>query len=103
MWRRSQYQMYQMSDLIPPICQTPLLHLQYKENKERSFKMNHTNEIRKDIAIEFGLEAAGYAPAPKYALTLRQCQILNNRYGVEKGSAIVKRYMQLFGNQKIGK
>jgi hypothetical protein len=64
--------------------------------------MTHYNEIRKDIAIEFGLEAAGYAPAPKYALTLRQCQILNNRYGVEKGSEIVKRYMKLFGNKKVG-
>jgi hypothetical protein len=57
--------------------------------------MNYTNEIRKDIAIEFGLESAGYAPAPKYALTIRQCQILLNKYGVEKGTAIVKRYMSI--------
>ena len=57
--------------------------------------MNYTNEIRKDIAIEFGLESAGYAPAPKYALTPRQCQILLNKYGVEKGTAIVKRYMSI--------
>ncbi len=32
---------------------------------------NYYNEIRNDIAKDFGLEAAGYAPAPKYALTLR--------------------------------
>ena len=57
--------------------------------------MNYTNEIRKDIAIEFGLESAGYAPAPKYALTIRQCQILLNKYGVEKGTARVKRYMSI--------
>jgi hypothetical protein len=64
--------------------------------------MNYTNEIRKDIALEFGLEAAGYAPRT-YALTIRQCQILNNRYGAEKSQAIVKRYMKLFGNKKVGK
>jgi len=57
--------------------------------------MNYTNEIRKEIALEFGLEAAGYAPAPKYALTIRQCQILNNKYGFEKAQEIVKRYVAL--------
>ena len=65
--------------------------------------MTHYNEIRKDIAIEFGLEAAGYAPAPKYALTIRQCQVLQNKYDMDKATLIVKRYMKLFGNQKIGK
>jgi hypothetical protein len=64
--------------------------------------MNYTNEIRKDIALEFGLEAAGYAPRT-YALTIRQCQILNNRYGFEKATLITKRYMKLFGNKKVGK
>ena len=61
---------------------------------------NYYNEIRSDIAKDFGLEAAGYAPAPTYALTLRQCAILNNKYGFEKASEIVKRYMAL---QKAGK
>lgn len=56
---------------------------------------NYYNEIRNDIAKDFGLEAAGYAPAPKYALTLRQCQILLNKYGMEKASVIVKRYAAL--------
>jgi hypothetical protein len=64
--------------------------------------MTHYNEIRKDIAIEFGLEAAGYAPAPKYALTIRQCQILNNKYGYEKASMIVKRYRSMFITKKVG-
>jgi hypothetical protein len=65
--------------------------------------LNYYNEIRSDIAKEFGLEAGGYAPAPKYALTLRQCQILNNKYPMDKAMYIVKRYMSLFGNKKVGK
>ena len=56
---------------------------------------NYYNEIRNDIAKDFGLEAAGYAPAPKYALTLRQCQILNNKYGFDKAMVIAKRYASL--------
>ena len=61
---------------------------------------NYYEEIRNDIAKDFGLEAAGYAPAPKYALTLRQCQILLNKYGMEKASIIAKRYASL---AKVGK
>jgi hypothetical protein len=57
--------------------------------------MTHYNEIRNEIAKDFGLEAAGYAPR-KYALTIRQCQILNNKYGFEKAQVIVKRYRSLF-------
>ena len=64
---------------------------------------NYYNEIRNDIAKDLGLEAAGYAPAPKYALTLRQCQILNNKYPIDKAKYIVTRYMSLFGNKKVGK
>jgi hypothetical protein len=63
--------------------------------------MTHYNEIRKDIALEFGLEAAGYAPR-NYALTIRQCQILNNKYGYEKASMIVKRYRSMFLTKKVG-
>jgi len=61
---------------------------------------NYYDEIRNDIAKDFGLEAAGYAPAPKYALTLRQCQILNNKYGFDKAKIIVERYVAL---SKVGK
>ena len=65
--------------------------------------LNTYNEsIRKDIALEFGLEAGGYAPRPKYPLTLRQCQILNNKYGYEKASMIVKRYRSMFLTKKVG-
>jgi hypothetical protein len=56
---------------------------------------NYYNEIRSDIAKDFGLEAGGYAPAPKYPLTLRQCQILLNKYGMDKASVIVKRYASI--------
>ena len=56
---------------------------------------NYYSEIRNDIAKDFGLESAGYAPKRNYALTIRQCQILNNKYGFEKSQIIVKRYVAL--------
>jgi hypothetical protein len=60
------------------------------------------SEIRSDIAKDFGLESAGYAPR-NYALTIRQCQILNNKYGFEKSQIIVKRYRSmLIANKKKG-
>ena len=62
---------------------------------------NCYSEIRNDIAKDFGLESAGYAPR-NYALTIRQCQILNNKYGYEKASMIVKRYRSMFLNKKVG-
>ena len=58
--------------------------------------MTHYETIRKEIAMDFGLEAGGYAPKTKYNLTLRQCQILNNKYGFDKAMIIVKRYRSLF-------
>jgi len=60
---------------------------------------NYYNEIRSDIAKDFGLEAGGYAPR-NYALTIRQCQILNNKYGFDKAMVIAKRYASL---SKVGK
>jgi hypothetical protein len=62
---------------------------------------NYYSEIRSDIAKDFGLESAGYAPR-NYALTIRQCQILNDKYGFEKASVIVKRYRSLFVQKKGG-
>jgi hypothetical protein len=56
---------------------------------------NYYNEIRSDIAKDFGLEAGGYAPAPKYPLSIRQCQILLNKYGMDKATIIAKRYASL--------
>jgi len=40
---------------------------------------NYYNEIRSDIAHEFGLEAAGYAPAPKL-IPIRIAQRINAKY-----------------------
>lgn len=38
------------------------------------------SEIRSDIAKDFGLESAGYAPRSKSYLTIREAQRLNNKY-----------------------
>ena len=59
--------------------------------------------IRQDIAKDFGLEAAGYAPRPVPALTVRQAQYLNNKYPSDslsmrpsdKALQIAKRYGSL--------
>lgn len=40
---------------------------------------NYYNEIRMDIAKDFGLEAAGYAPQPKL-LPVRIAQRISNKY-----------------------
>jgi len=59
----------------------------------------NTNEyyesIRKDIAKDFGLVAAGYAPRPKSIITIRQAQMLNNKYEFEKAQTIIKRYRSI--------
>ena len=59
---------------------------------------NYYSEIRNDIAKEFGLESAGYAPR-NYSLTIRQCQTLLNKYGFDKANLIAKRYASL---KKVG-
>jgi hypothetical protein len=48
-------------------------------------------EIRKDIAKDFGLVAGGYAPRPKYYITIREAQRLTNKYDMAKAQIIVKR------------
>ena len=59
------------------------------------------NTIYNEIADEFGSSALSINnPLPSYALTIRQCQILNNKYGFEKAMIIAKRYASL---QKVGK
>jgi hypothetical protein len=59
------------------------------------------NTIYNEIADEFGSSALSINnPLPSYALTIRQCQILNNKYGYEKAMIIAKRYASL---QKVGK
>jgi hypothetical protein len=74
--------------------------------------LNEYNEsIRKDIALEFGLEAGGYAPRPRYELPIRIAQRINDKYPAtwEKGALrptphpmairIAKRYVSLM---KVG-
>ena len=58
------------------------------------------NTIYNEIAEEFGSSALSINNPTTYALTIRQCQILNNKYGFEKAQAIVKRYVAL---KKVGK
>lgn len=38
------------------------------------------NEIRKDIAKEFGLASAGYGTKPTYYITVREAQRLNELF-----------------------
>jgi len=64
---------------------------------------NYYNEIRSDIAKEFGLEAGGYAPRPKL-MPITIAQRINAKYPSEFGSRnlnpkavlIAKRYHALF-------
>ena len=58
------------------------------------------NTIYNEIAEEFGSSALSINNPTTYALTLRQCQILLNKHGMEKASVIVKRYASL---SKVGK
>lgn len=54
------------------------------------------NTIYNEIADEFGSSALSINnPLPSYALTIRQCQILNNKYGFDKAKVIAKRYASL--------
>ena len=67
---------------------------------------NYYNEIRSDIAKDFGLEAAGYAPAPTM-IPVRIAQRISNKYPSDfsqgrfnstinpKAVTIAKRYMSL--------
>ena len=41
---------------------------------------NYYSEIRSDIAKEFGLEAGGFAPRPKYELPIRVAQRIAEKY-----------------------
>jgi hypothetical protein len=68
---------------------------------------NYYNEIRMDIAKDFGLEAGGYAPQPKM-LPIRIAQRINAKYPSDfsqgrfnstlnpKAVLIAKRYVSLF-------
>jgi hypothetical protein len=54
------------------------------------------NTIYNEIADEFGSSALSINnPLPKEVLSIRECQILLNKYGFEKASIIAKRYYSL--------
>jgi hypothetical protein len=57
--------------------------------------MNYTNEITNELVAEFGSSILSKNNPTNYALTIRQCQILNNKYGFDKASIIAKRYASL--------
>jgi hypothetical protein len=69
---------------------------------------DYHNEIRRDIAKDFGLEAGGYAPAPKNLLPIQVAQRIVAKYPSEwkdgeyrptlnpKAIYIAKRYTSLF-------
>lgn len=58
--------------------------------------MNYTNEITNDLVAEYGTSILSENnPLPAHTLTLRQCQILLNKYGMDKATVIVKRYASI--------
>ena len=51
------------------------------------------NTIYNEIAEEFGSSALSINnPLPSYALSIKQCAMLNNKYGFEKAMVIARRY-----------
>jgi hypothetical protein len=53
-----------------------------------------SDEILDDLVGEYGKEILS-SSHPHTGLTLRQCQILLNKYGFEKGTEIIKRWKKL--------
>jgi len=53
-----------------------------------------SDEILNDLVDEFGKGILS-SSHPHKGLTLRQCQILYNKYGLVKGSEIAKRWKEI--------
>ena len=53
-----------------------------------------SDEILDELVDEFGTGILS-SSHPHTGLTLRQCQILYNKYGLEKATVIVKRWKRL--------
>ena len=53
-----------------------------------------SDEILNELVDEFGKGILS-SSHPHTGLTLRQCQILYNKYGLEKATVIVKRWREL--------
>jgi len=60
--------------------------------------MSRSDEILDELVEEFGKDILS-SRHPHNGLTLRQCQILNNRYGLDKGTIIVKRWKAIYGKK----
>jgi len=54
-----------------------------------------SDEILDDLVAEYGTGILS-SSHPHDGLTLRQCQILLNKYGLEKARVIVKRWRKIF-------
>jgi len=54
-----------------------------------------SQEILDDLVAEYGTGILS-SSHPHDGLTLRQCQILLNKYGLEKARVIVKRWRKIF-------
>jgi len=60
------------------------------------------NTITNDLVAEYGSSILSKNnPLPSWALSIRQCQILQNKYGFDKAMIIAKRYASL--QKKAGK
>ena len=59
-----------------------------------------SDEILDELVDEFGTGILS-SSHPHTGLTLRQCQILYNKYGLEKGTEIVKRWKKLHATHKV--
>jgi hypothetical protein len=57
-----------------------------------------SDEILNDLVDEFGKGILS-SSHPHTGLTLRQCQILYNKYGLEKGTEIVKRWKKIHASK----
>jgi len=58
-----------------------------------------SQEILDDLVAEYGTWILS-SSHPHDGLTLRQCQILHNKYGLEKARVIVKRWRRIFKESK---
>jgi len=58
-----------------------------------------SKEILSDLVDEFGKGILSTSH-PHTGLTLRQCQKLHNKYGLDKARVIVKRWRKIFKESK---
>jgi len=59
-----------------------------------------SDEILDDLVAEYGTGILS-SSHPHDGLTLRQCQILHNKYGLEKARVIVKRWKKIYNSSAL--